>query len=101
MYVEGLIDKDYLDMLITWGHEPDWICYTSEEAIKKGYQLELGNDNDVLTRIWVDTNIENFFPPDDMIKDDPDLLGIMAVSKNEKLRKFAERILKNGMAEKR
>ena len=100
MFVEGLIDKDYLDMLITWGHEPDWIVTTKEEAIKKGYDgyapdSTLGK-NKVITRIWIDGfTMEDFFPPKDMIKDDEGLLGIMAVSLNKKIRDFAENKLKN------
>ena len=103
MFVEGLIDKDYLDILIAWGHEPDWVIDNKEEAIKKGYDgyhpdSTLGH-NKVITRIWVDSNMEDFFPPEDMVKDDKGLLGLMAVSKNKKLREFAERMLKDGMAE--
>lgn len=98
MLVEGLIDKDYLDIVIQWGHEPNWVCTTVEEAHKKGYDLDsrdgkIGH-NLVLVSIWIDMRMEEFFKPEDMIKDKPDLLSFMAVSPNKTIRKFAEQKLK-------
>ena len=99
MFVEGLIHKDYLDILIEWGHEPEWIIDNTEEAAKKGYDGYGFNPNTstgeyVITRIWVDMDLEDFFPPENMIQEDRTLLGLMAVSNNKKLREFAGKELK-------
>lgn len=99
MFVEGKIHKDFYDLLIAWGHEPDWVCRTSKEAAEKGYELELNDD--VVTRIWIDMDLEDFFPLEDIAKDQPDLLGLMAVSRIKKVKEFAERMLRNGMAEEK
>lgn len=41
MFVEGKMNKCYLEVLLAAGYEPDWICRTNEVAAEKGYELEL------------------------------------------------------------
>lgn len=94
MYIEGLIDKNYFEIIKAWGHESDWVCTTVEEAKKKGYDLLETDDGKLLVRIWIDMDLEKFFPPEDIIQDDPYLLGLMVVSENKELKDFAERKLK-------
>jgi len=101
MYVEGLIDKDYFDILVLQGHEPDWVCTTVKEASKKGYDFFYMDDenekiahNQVLVRIWVDMDMETFFPPEDIVRDKPDLLPLMVMNPNKILKDFAEKKLK-------
>jgi len=93
MFVEGKIDKRYLDVLLAAGYEPDWTCTTSEEATAKGYELEL-NDNDVVVRIWIDMDTEDFFKPKDLIHDNEKILGLMATCGHQGLAEFAEKELK-------
>jgi endo-1,4-beta-D-glucanase Y len=77
MFVEGKIDKNYLEVLLAAGYEPDWVCNTSEEAAEKGYELEL-NDGDTVVRIWIDMDTEDFFKPEDLIHENRKLLALMA-----------------------
>lgn len=93
MFVEGIINRSYLEVLLAAGYEPDWVCNTSEEALEKGYELEL-NDEDAIVRIWIDMDTEDFFEPKDLIFRNKELLGLMATIGHEGLRKFAEEELK-------
>ena len=91
MFVEGKIDKRYLEVLIAAGYEPDWICTTSEEAKEKGYELDDLHD-DVVVRIWIDMNTEDFFKPKDL--GNQKLLALMATCGHQGLAEFAEKELK-------
>jgi endo-1,4-beta-D-glucanase Y len=93
MFVEGKIDQRYLEVLLAAGYEPDWVCNTSKEAAEKGYELEL-NDDDVVVRIWIDMDTEDFFKPEDLIFENKKLLALMATVGHEGLREFAEKELK-------
>ncbi len=96
MFVEGKIDRRYLEVLLAAGYEPDWVCNTSEEAVEKDY-LGLNEscfDEDVVVRIWIDMDIEDFFKPEDLIVENKKLLALMATVGHEGLRKFAEKELK-------
>ena len=94
MFVEGYIDKDYLDILLAQGHELEWICETREDAKKRGYHHLPSDRKRTIVRIWIDMDMEDFFKPEDIIQDDPSLINLMAVSKNETLRNFAAKKLK-------
>lgn len=94
MFVEGYIDKDYLDILLAQGHEPEWVCKTREDAKEKGYHHLPTDNKKTIVRIWIDMDLENFFSPEDIIQDNPSLINLMAVSKNETLRNFAIKKLK-------
>lgn len=93
MFIEGKIDRSYLEVLLAAGYEPDWVCNTSKEATEKGYELEL-NDDDAVVRIWIDMDTENFFKPEDLIVGDRKLLVLMATIGHKGLREFAEKELK-------
>ena len=93
MFVEGKINKIYLDVLITAGYEPDWVANTPEEAVKHGYELEL-KDEDCVVRIWIDMNTEDFFKPEDLIFGNRKLLALMATCGHQGLAEFAEKELK-------
>ncbi len=105
MFIEGYIDKDYLDMIKTWGHEPDWECHTEEEAKAKGYENVIANKDGsirggwVIIRIWVDSDVHSLFPPEDMAKDDKGLLPMMVVNGNKIIREYAEKALKESSNE--
>lgn len=78
MFIEGLIDKHYLEILIAAGHEPDWIIDNNKDAQKKGYDgfdnsTPLGKDK-VIMRLWI---------------------PLMATSPCERLREIAEKTLKD------
>lgn len=93
MFVEGKIDKNYLEVLLAAGYEPDWVCNTPEEAAEKGYELEL-KDDDAIVRIWIDMDTEDFFEPKDLIHENKKLLGLMATCGHKGLAEFAEKELK-------
>jgi len=93
MFIEGKIDRRYLEVLIAAGYDPDWICNTSEEAAEKGYELEL-KEEDAIARIWVDMDTEDFFKPEDLIHENKKLLALMVTIGHEGLRKFAEKELR-------
>lgn len=77
MFVEGLIDKDYLEIVKAWGHKPDWIINTVKEAAEKGYDGYNPNTftgrHYVIVRIWVEMDMEDFFSPEDMIRENKTL----------------------------
>lgn len=93
MFIEGKIDKRYLEVLLAAGYEPDWICKTNEEAKEKGYELEL-HDDDVVVRIWIDMDTEDFFKPKDLLFGNEKLLALMATCGHQGLAEFAEEELK-------
>ena len=99
MFIEGLIDKHYLEILIAAGHEPDWIIDNNKDAQKKGYDgfdnsTPLGKDK-VIMRLWIDMNTEDFFDPQKLADEDKMLLPLMATSPCERLREIAEKTLKD------
>jgi hypothetical protein len=95
MFIEGLIDKDYLEILIAAGHEPDWVIDNEEEAFSKGYDGYHPKDsNKVLMSLWIDMNTEDFFDPQKLADEDKMLLPLMATSPHERLREVAEKTLK-------
>ena len=98
MFIEGLIDKDYLDILIAAGHKPDWVIDNKEEALEKGYDEYQPDStlskNKVIIRLWINMNTEDFFDPQKLANENKMLLPLMATSPCERLREVAEKTLK-------
>lgn len=106
MFVEGIIDKEYFDMIAEAGYDIVWVCKSTKDAKEHDYDLsytELKEKGQVLIRIFLDMDIEDVITPQAIAREDKKLLGIMAVSENKLLKDYAIKQLRgktNGLLHK-
>jgi hypothetical protein len=100
MFIEGIIDKAYYALLVDACYDIVWVCKSEEDAVQRGYDAEsyimAEEADECIARIFVDCNVEDYFTVQAILEagDREQLLPLMAVSKNETIREFAERELR-------
>jgi hypothetical protein len=105
MFIEGFVESDFLEDLARIGISFDviWECRTYEEAAEKGWDKDScpvdwetpGECTTCIVRIFINKDIANFLMPLAKIElNRVDALPILVTSKNDILRKYAIRKLK-------
>ena len=100
MIIEGLIDKEYMELMEKAGWKFDWKIEDNEQlkcASDKGLEVpdELDESQHAYIRFYVDMDIEQFYPPKQLVEDLPrEELPLLIDTKNEVVRKEVEKVLK-------
>jgi hypothetical protein len=102
MFIEGIMDKAYKDLLVDAGYDVVWVCESESDALAHDYDSDAftmaEESGDCIVRIFMDCNVEDILSPRVVCDslDKKEILPLMAVSKNNELRKFAEEELRRG-----
>lgn len=100
MFIEGIIDKAYYALLVDACYDIVWVCESEEDAVQHGYDAEsytmAEEVGECIARIFIDCNVEDYLTIQAILEagDREQLLPLMAVSKNETIREFAEKELR-------
>jgi hypothetical protein len=102
MFVEGKIDHEFLRILKEASFDVVWECKSKADAVRHGYSKEDydKSDSDTIARFFIDSDIEEYLMPilitdlEEAAADRLHLLPLMAVCGNDRMRNWAELMLR-------